>query len=262
MQDLRLDISSALYKDGGKVITPDKQGVYHDIPLMVIGKPSRNNKLYDTESMMAAMTAPKSIFYRKLVGGQLEGEFNHPLIWKEEDLPRIMVIDRKRLSHRILRVYTKQTEHGTTILYGDLKCCGPQGKDLAESFADPLANTAFSLRSMVSVLGKVGNIVKQRVLALVTIDAVDCPGYAESSKIYVQGLEGLSYSFNTQKLLPQVAQLVGAESIQDQQLLDLLETDKVVINHTIRGMVDVGTKSIVTSTGNKSVFHSAFDMRG
>lgn len=262
MQDLRIDISSALYKEGGKVITPDKDGVYKDISLMVIGKPSRNNKIYETTSMMEAITANSSIFYRKLVGGQLEGEFNHPLIWKEEDLPRIMMIDRDRTSHRILRVYTKSTEQGNTVLYGDVKCCGPKGKYLAESFADPQANTAFSLRSMVSVLGKTGKYIKQKVLALITIDAVDCPGYAEASKVYVQGLEGLSLPFNIKQMMPQVAQLVGAEAIADQQLLDLLESDKVTINHSIRGMVDVRTNSIATDTGNKSVFHSAFNMRG
>lgn len=262
MQDLRIDISSALYREGGKVVTPDKDGVYKDIPMMVIGKPSRNSKIYETTSMMEAITSDSSIFYRKLVGGQLEGEFNHPLIWKEEDLPRVMLIDRDRLSHRILRVYTKATEQGNTILYGDIKCCGPKGKYLAESFADPQANTAFSLRSVVSVLGKTGNFVKQKVLALITIDAVDCPGYAEASKVYVQGLEGLSLPFNVKQMMPQVAKLVGAESATDQQLLDILEADKVTINHSIRGMVDVRTNSIVTDNGNKSLFHTVFNMRG
>lgn len=258
MNDFKIDISSALLLDGGKVIEPDKQGIYHDIPLMVIGKPSRNNKIYEEESMLSAITSPQSIFYKKLRGGQLEGEFNHPLVWKEEDMSRIMMIDRNRLSHRILRVYTKSTEANNTILYGDLKCCGPRGKDLAESFADPLANTAFSLRSMVSVIGKVGKYLKQRVLALVTIDAVDCPGYAEASKVYVPGLEGMDFSFRPQDMIPQVAELVGAESFTDQQLLDLLESNKVVVNHSIVGFIDVQAKNIVTEDGTKSIFHSCF----
>lgn len=262
MQDLRIDISSVLYRDGGKVTTPDKDGVYKDIVLMVIGKPSRNNKIYETSSMMDAITAPKGIFHRKLIAGQLEGEFNHPLIWEEKDLPRIMLIDRDRLSHRILRVYTKTTEQGTTLLYGDLKCCGPKGKYLEESFADPQANTAFSLRSMVSVLGKTGNLIKQKVLALITIDSVDCPGYAEASKVYNSAMEGLSIPFKVKEVMPQMVQLFGAESIYDQELLDLLESDKVTINHIVKGMVDVRTKAIVTDSGNKSVFHTAFNMRG
>lgn len=260
MQTVNFDISSALLLDGGKVVEPDKDGIYRDQPLMVIGKVSRNNKWYEVQSMLEAITAPSSIFYRKLRASQLEGEYNHPLIWAEADLPRMMLIDRTRVSHLILRTYTKSTEAGTVIMYGDLKCIGPMGSHLKESYADPYRNPAFSLRSIVSVIGKKDNAIRQKVLALVTIDAVDCPGYTEASKVHVPGLEGLSVAIDPTVVSKQQSS-TATESLVEQQLLDILESNKVTIQHNVslRGMVDVRANSLITESGPASIFHNLFD---
>jgi hypothetical protein len=265
MPDLRISITSSLYAAGGKVITPDKDGVYRRVPLMVLGKVSRNNKDYEINSMVNCIVSPNSIFNKKMRNGQLEGEWCHPLIWEEADMPRTMMIDRTKVSHLFLRVYTEATELRNAILYGDLMCVGPMGKFLAESFANPFSNTAFSLRSMVDVLGKDGAIYRQKVLALVTIDAIDCPGYAEASKLHESSLEGLidrnipvnRDDFN--KLAP----CIGFESYNDPQLQEIFNADKVTVMHHARGVLDVTSKSLILDNGERaSVFHNVFNMRG
>lgn len=263
MPDLRIDISSALYLSGGKVIEPDAKGVYHDVPLMVLGKVSRNRKDYEINSMVNCIRSPHSLFNKKMRNGQLEGEWCHPLIWKEEDMPRTMFIDRTKTSHVILRVHTKSTELMNAVLYGDLMPCGPFGHLLAASFANPYSNTAFSLRSMVDVLGKTGDIYRQKVLALVTIDAIDCPGYAEASKHYDPAMEGFTIPIDRDAFTPELAKCVGFESYNDPQLQDMLQSDVVTVAHNLRGVLDVKAKALVTEAGTReSIFHNVFNMRG
>ena len=105
MNTIAFDISSALLLEGNqKSLKPDKNGVYHDIPLMVLGKVSRNLKDYEVTSMVDALTNPYSPFVRRLKAGQLTGEWGHPMIWEDKDLPRVMLIDSKNESHTIHRV--------------------------------------------------------------------------------------------------------------------------------------------------------------
>ena len=261
MNKVVFDISSALLTEGNqKSLKPDKNGVYHDIPLMVIGKVSRNNKDYDVDSMVEQLTSNYSPFVRRLKAGQLTGEWGHPMIFEEKDLARVMLIDSTRESHTIHRVWTGETtEQGHTVVYGDIQPSGPYGQYLKERFEDPLKNAAFSLRSLVAKIGQDGPIIRQRVNALVTIDAVDCPGYAEASKVYVQGLEGLQFEFDPAKHMPELAAALGCESIDDQQLLDILQVDKVTVEHTLSGVLNPSTGCIVDGNGKAhNMFHNIF----
>lgn len=264
MKQISFDISSAMLTDGvGKALHPNKDGIYEKIALLVLGKVSRNNKEYDVDSMVQQITNPASVFYKKLKGGGLEGEWCHPLVFKEEELARIATIDRTKVSHTIHRVYTGETtEKGYTIVYGDIEPSGPYGQYLHESFQNPKKNTAFSLRSLVSKIGQVGPVIKQYVNALITIDAVDVGGYPEAAKVYIQGLESLATGFEKiikpEACMPELKTVLGVESIDDQQLLDLLEVNSVTINTTLRGIMDSESKSIITDRGNKSIFHAAF----
>lgn len=264
MKQISFDISSAMLTEGvGKALRPNKDGIYERVALLVLGKVSRNNKEYDVESMVQQITNPASVFYRKLKGGGLEGEWCHPLVFREEELARIATIDRTKVSHTIHRVYTGETtEKGHTIVYGDIEPSGPFGQYLHESFQNPKKNTAFSLRSLVSKIGQVGPVIKQYVNALITIDAVDVGGYPEAAKVYIQGLESLATGFdkiiNPSDCMSELKTVLGAESIDDQQLLDLLETNSVSIRSTVHGIYDSNTGSIITDNGNKSIFHAAF----
>ena len=89
--------------------------------------------------MVAAISDPSSMFYRKLVSGQLEGEWWHPLTGNDEEaLNRIVKIERNNVSHHIHRVYTgTPTEQGYVIVYGDIEPTGPYGQYLTESFKTP-----------------------------------------------------------------------------------------------------------------------------
>jgi hypothetical protein len=261
MANIAFDISSALYVEGAQNgITPDKNGVYRNFPIMVLGKVSRNNKEYEVSSMVEALTSPSSIFFKKLKMGQLQGEYGHPLVLTEKDLPRIAVVDPTKVSHAIHNVKCGETtEKGYRIVYADIEPCGPYGKYLKESLDNPRMNTAFSLRSLVAKIGTSGNIIKQRVTALITIDAVDAPGYAEASKVRVPSMEGMSLDIeHPENHLEELAVACGCESVDDQQLLDALQVNKVEIRHQINGIVDQFGRVLKTTDGKKSIFHEMF----
>lgn len=261
MSNIAFDVSSALYTEGGaKALQPNNQGVYEKVCVMVLGKTSRNGKNYDVESMVYAITGRDSIFYKKLRAGQLQGEYGHPFVTDEKDLARIALVDPTKVSHIIHRVYCgASTEAGHTLVYADIQPFGPYGKCLDESFKSPYINTAFSLRSLVAQTGTASDgSINQKVTALITIDAVDAPGYAEASKVCV-GTEGITVPINhPEEHMNILANVCGCESVNDQQLLDLLEVDKVTIKRNVRGLVNSTGKYIHTQDGKKSLFHELF----
>lgn len=260
MSSISFDISSALMSPSNqKSLKPDKNGIYKDIPLLVLGKVSANRKEYEINSMVSAISDPSSMFYRKLVSGQLEGEWWHPLTGNDEAaLNRIVKIERNNVSHHIHRVYTgTPTEQGHVIVYGDIEPTGPYGQYLTESFQNPRINTAFSLRSLVSSLGEKDGIIKQRVIALVTIDAVDAPGYAEASKVHVGGFEGSTFEVDMAKHGALIKHEFGLEHLDDPQLCDILEQDKVTIRRSTYH-VDIKNATLTNSAGKKPIFHELF----
>ena len=262
MAKIAFDISSALYTEGGAYAAePDKNGVFKDFPIMVLGKVSRNNKEYEVESMVYALTSPNSVFYKKLKMGQLQGEYGHPLVTEEKDIARIAVVDPTKVSHCIHKVRCGEpTEKGYRIVYADIEPCGPYGQYLKESLLNPRMNTAFSLRSLVAKIGQQGPIIKQRVTALITVDAVDAPGYAEASKVRIPSMEGLSFDIeHPENHLQELAVACGCESIDDQQLLDMLQVNKVIVNKSLNGIVDERGCYINTADGKKSFFHELWN---
>ena len=259
--NIAFDVSSALYTEGGaKAMTPDSNGVYKNMPVMVLGKTSRNGKNYDVQSMVDAITNKNSVFYKKLIAGQLQGEYGHPFVIDEKDLPRIAMVDPTKVSHVIHRVYCGQTtEKGHTIVYADIQPFGPYGKYLDDSFKDPHINTAFSLRSLVAQTGTASDgSINQRVTALITIDAVDAPGYAEASKVCVAS-EGVTIKIdNVNGNLKTLASVCGCESVDDQQLLDILQVNKVRVMN-VRGFLNSAGHYVETEDNKKaSVFHNVF----
>ena len=262
MSKIAFDISSALYTEGGAYAAePDKDGIFRGQAVMVIGKVSRNNKEYDVESMVYALTNPNSVFYKKLKMGQLQGEYGHPLVTEEKDIARITVVDPTKVSHVIHKVYCgKPTEKGHIIVYADIEPFGPYGQYLRDSFTNPRINTAFSLRSLVAKIGQQGPIIKQRVTALITIDAVDAPGYAEASKVRIPAMEGMSFEIDhPENHLQELAVACGCESIDDQQLLDMLQVNKVSVKNSLNGIVDRNGQFINTTDGKKSFFHELWN---
>lgn len=261
MSDISFSISSCMLEGSpnSKALTPDKDGVYKGLCMMVIGdQPSQNGKVYEKESMLDCLTNPGCAFYKKLKAGGLCGEYGHPYITREEELSRIAVIDMKNVSHVVVRAYTgEKTERGNVPVYADIRPYGPYGQYLRESLESSVINTAFSLRSLVEKIGTTpeGNI-RQRVMALVTWDAVDVGGYRCAAKVAPKdSIENLSLpadKFRRENLLKT---MVSQEVITDQQLQDILQMDKIVINRTT---YDVDAEGLYQDGRPVSVFHTLF----
>lgn len=262
MGSFTLDVSSfMLLPENQKAIKPDKLGIYRKVPIMVLGKASRNRNFYVTDSMIEAITSPRSNFYKALVAGQLEGEWGHPPTTnnQEADILRMFTIKKENVSHAIHRVYTEQpTDNGNVIVYADISCCGPYGNYLKDDFENPIRNTAFSLRSLSKIINQKDGLVYKTVTALVTIDTVGAPGYAEASKVCLS-TEDLSIPVRPECFISEISQLIGVESVNDQELLDILQTDSVKVCHALHGNVDIRSKILYTKDGMKSVFHTVFD---
>ena len=267
MNNIAFDISTAfLAKNCGKSVKPDKTGTYRNLPMLVLGAPSRNGKVYEVDSMVESLTGVNSMFYRQLISTGVEGEWGHPVINKnDDDINRIMTVKRDLVSHRIVGIRTgEKTEKGHVVVYGDIQIAGPMGQYLKEDLESPYRNASFSLRSLVSKTGEEGNLVYQKVNLLVTIDAVATPGYWECSKVTVPGTEGLDpvlqgdpgfdgYSIEINNPARAIQSYVvehGEEAIQDQQLLDILEADEVRVGSTIRGVIDTTNGTYTDKNGD------------
>ena len=262
-----------LHTSGGRDLQglePDANGKYTGIPLAVIGMASRNNIYYTPDSFKAAMTNPESRFAKALQEGHLEGEWGHPFTADIKDpnarLMRTMTILRQNVSHAITGITTKMSSDGNyVIVYGDITPCGPYGSFLDKDFRNPNRNVGFSLRSLTNnPKPMANNVTAKSIVALATFDAVDTPGFELASKRYAS-TEGLlidESSLGGVKLHDVDSdkgflEAVGYESIQCQEILDILQRDAVTIefNSRIKGHLADDGKSIITPGGNKSIFH-------
>lgn len=279
MNSISFTIQTLVTDRGGSLrcVKPNDDGVYADMPVAVVGMPSRNRAVYDMETTLAAMSDPSTRFYKNLCEGNLEGEWGHPklppILTKEDKMNAVMrtiQIDRAMVSHYFTKIRTEQSSDGKyVVVYADVVPFGPYGKYLEESFADPKRNTCFSLRSLTGDPQPMpdGNI-KKRMKLLVTFDAVDGPGFEMAGKRYQLGHESFEISdeqlveANVSEIIqfPDFAKVVGFESITSQEVLDLLQVDKVCIHKefTIEGIFDPDKSQIITSKGPQSVFHTLF----
>lgn len=260
-----------------KSMTPDKDGFYRGVPIAVMGMSSRNNVLYDVESMVKSMTNPNSRFYKAITGGGLTGEWGHPdlsALTPQQQMHRLMLVDPKSESHYFSRVYTEPTSDGKyTLIRADVKPCGPFGEFLIEGFADKDCDVGFSLRSMTTnpVPGP-GGIALKKVIAMITYDGVKVPGYEAASKRGAVGTESMQI---TEEYLCSlgldeiddvdggVAETIGFESITCQEVLDLLETDEITVsvNNQPVGTLNPGCKTIASGKHTHSIFHELHGRR-
>lgn len=272
-------ISTEMEMDGRqlKAVKPNKDGIYTGIPLTVIGCDSRNNVNYEKESVISCVTDASSRFCANIKTGDMEGEWGHPFLSGDNCLERLLHIERTRVSHFFTKVYGKE-ENGLIIIYGDVKPFGPYKQSLIDSFEDPTRNTSFSLRSAAKVIGKSpSGVVQKRMLALVTFDAVDGPGFLMASKRYrdpaastenfgievevTEKLLNIDFSVNKKQFLDsqEYRKASGFESISivDQRVLDAFECDKLTIKEKV--LCPVGHNQFVNSTGhNVSLFDTCF----
>lgn len=275
MSNLTFSVQTLHTMQGGtlKSVKPDKDGVYKRVPIAVIGMPSRNNALYEPTSFVNAITDSRTRFFKNLTEGNLEGEWGHPIIGtdKKAAVSRTLHIDRKMVSHYFTRVWTEPTDDGSyTLVYADVVPCGPYGQYLKESFEDVKRNTSFSLRSLTSEPRQLPNgVLSKSIVALVTFDAVDGPGFEAASKRFMSseelGLELVDQECATVSMadiieFPDFENAVGFEAVKCQEILDIFEAESVIIktDKQVRGIYDEDTKTLKTPEGPKSVFHSLF----
>jgi hypothetical protein len=267
--------------NGLKSITPDEQGVYNGVPLAVIGKPSRNNILYDPNSFVNAIVNPDTKFYKSLISGALEGEWGHPLtvgLSKQDTIMRNLQIDNTKVSHYFTKIYTKKSKDGQyNVVYGNVVPFGPNGKYLKESFEDPKRNASFSLRSLTTEPVAIGKgIFSKKIYALITFDSVSIPGYEEACKCFMDiSSESFKYDLLSEDICktnindiissPCINEVVGQEHITQQSLLDLVKADKVTLElnkSIIVGKFNRQTGSVSFNRDgtivNASAFHSLF----
>lgn len=239
---------------------PDKDGVYRGIPLAVIGKPSRNRRYYLPDSFHRCLTDPNSAFVLKMKAG-LEGEWCHPLLTSDKDLPRLLYIDRTRVSHYFKEIYPRQTKDGKyTMVVGDVVPSGPYGQFLKESLEDGKRNTAFSLRSWVDEVGNTGGVAQLDMKMLVTFDAVDVGGYAEASKI--MATESLiPVDINRPEIMAAFKNCMAVETITNQEVLDFLQTNELKLIHNQRFLVKQQGHLLQSQDGVHSTFHTMYQPR-
>lgn len=235
-----------------KAVKPNKDGVYTGIPLTVIGCDSRNRVNYERESVLRCLTDMESRFAANVSTGDMEGEWGHPFL-TGQSLDRLLHIERTRVSHYFTKVYGKDMGNGIIMIYGDVKPFGPYGQYLKESFEDASRNTSFSLRSAAKVTGTRNGITQKQMIALVTFDAVDGPGFLKASKRFrdedvateslanhMAGDIASEYNVDIEVSKPEFLKsqeslkMAGQESIiTDQRILDAFGCDKITIRDKV-----------------------------
>lgn len=241
-----------------KAVKPNKDGIYEGIPLAVLGCKSRNNVTYETDSVISCLTDGSGRFASNVATGDMEGEWGHPFLHGDATLDRLLYIDRTRLSHYFTKVYGKKTDDGLIMIYGDVKPFGPYGQYLKESFEDPNRNTSFSLRSAAVKTGVSNGVTNKKMLALITFDAVDGPGFLKASKRFRDpdvateslGLDldpyrgyDVEIPVDREKFMHAQESLktAGLESlITSQAILDAFQCDKVIIREKIYAKDGIG----------------------
>lgn len=239
VQTLQIDDDGAALRS----IDPNpKDGLYHNIPLMILDKASRNGAVYLKEPAIRAMTDATTRFGINIREGNQEGEWGHPFA-KKTDLERMVYIERKNVSHFIRALRFKQVG-SHTVVFGDIGPTGPYGQFLKENFADPNRNVAFSLRAITVPTGPDGT--QREIRLMVTFDAVDGPGFAIASKRHMTGAADTESLISTRDILSlqHREQLFATESIEDQAILDLFQTSGVKIIRQDFDCFDPRTRSL------------------
>lgn len=179
-----------------RAMTPDSDGAY-DCIVGAVGVPTRANVIYDTESLVSAMSDPTSRFNICLKDSNLAGEYGHPDLHGKNDLDRLSRIEEKNISHYFTKIWIGDdvTVGGMTgkLIRAKVVPTGPYGDTLRKQLEDPHHNTAFSIRSIcMPMTGPDNRYEYRRVEMVVTFDAVFAPGFEVATKRYVPSTESFS----------------------------------------------------------------------
>ena len=252
-------------------IKPDELGVYHGLPMMVLGQVTQQQTYYDPQSIMDQITNESSKFNITLRQSKAYGEYSHPAFPSSmsdaDKLQRLVTVDEKNVSHLFTSLYTDTpSADGTVVLRADLKPTGPYGAVFKESLDDPVINTAFSLRAYVSTdLGRDG--IKRRVCRqLTTFDTVGASGFATTDKAHAIGLESFSgdthldYEIHVMEDGNLMIDQIALETFSDTDLNEIFGVAKVsqIIQSRTFVETDKSLHERFPSLYRKSLFHDYF----
>lgn len=270
-QKIQFVVETLEVKNGKKLqnIKPDANGYFRDFPIAVLGIPSRNGALYETESFVDQMTNPTSTINIMLTDGCLFGEWGHPKLNVPNPdkayMRRLTEIREERQSHHFRKIGTGEIfANGGTVIRADIKPTGPYREQLLDQMLDPNINSSFSLRSICSErVDRQRQLLLRTVKHLVTFDAVGAGGYAEASKRYVPCNESMqlymsdfvTYNENNEASY-------SVESITDKTILDIFNAKDMVIHRESIGIIVPDSPSFLDTKGNmRSIFHQLNNSR-
>jgi len=247
-------VETMVVKDGRKLgmIHPDADG-YYQMPMGVLGVPTRNRTYYDVNDFVAQLTGADCFVRKMLEGGQLFGEYGHPdtaPLNNEQTIARLLHIEEKFHSHHFKKIWSgEKLAEGGTVIYGLVKPSGPYGQYLQQSLDAPTINTAFSLRGITQSVPKNG-LVWRNLKRLVTFDFVGAGGYEQASKRWSPCTETI-ITFPEGDIVTDVA----LERLSDHELNDIFGTKKITLMQKTMTLIP-NSRMAIDETGEAvSVFH-------
>lgn len=182
---------STMYPSSPSKLIPkkDKDGYYCNVPVAVLGIPSRNKTIYTQESVMAQFDS-NAYFGRMVLEGYGSGEQDHPQVVDfstPQNLKRFLTIAKWNEAMAIRKAEIKHVpELNAAVIFLDTKPCGPKGKYYEEIMNDPTRNCGYSLRSISKPIRKDPStgIVTKQMIRLVTFDCdvSGAPGFQYTCK--------------------------------------------------------------------------------
>lgn len=235
----------------------DKEGFY-SLPGFVFDEPSRNKKIYDTNSMIDCVSNPATRFYRMLTEGNLRGEWGHPIT---KDFDRLTKIDEKSYALWIGKIWVGELKTGEKVIWVKFKTCGPYGKCFEEALEDPHMNSSLSIRvACVDGPMQAGGNQLLYPKCMVTFDAVGGGGYMQAckriamdNKTDILGMEDYSLHFTENDLTESVGNnLIHMENYNKESVLEYFKADSIIKKKEI---IKVDMKAIQSVN-----FHNSFVM--
>lgn len=179
---------------GNGYLEKDNNG-YYKVNLGGFNVFNLHNEFYRVKDLNALINDPKKVFYKRLHGGYLNGEAEHPKMTPGMNpnhyYLRNLRIALENTSHHIrsdLEIVSLNTPcnvpgAGKPVrVLGWIKPSGKHGQALQSFLDNPHQNTAFSIRAITTPPVTIGGYVVKDVVEIITWDWVDIPGIFQANK--------------------------------------------------------------------------------
>lgn len=179
---------------GNGYLEKDNNG-YYKVNLGGFNIFNLHNEFYRVADLNKILNNPSTVFYKRLHGGYLNGEAEHPKM--------VPGMNQSQYYLRNLRIALENTSHhirpeievvplntpcnvpgaGKPVrLLGWIKPSGKHGQALQSFLDNPHQNTAFSIRAITTPPATIGGYIVKDVVEIITWDWVDIPGIFAANK--------------------------------------------------------------------------------